>query len=113
MINFKLKTTAFFVLLLFFPIVIIALDGATIISNATGYLDHEWYCNDWNARTSNADTSVENNDPRYPFYPQGARYLDETGTPQISTGSHTGVAYAWGLRERTKSFEFMKVKDKK
>ena len=79
---------------------IFALDGATIISNATGYLDHEWTCNDWNARTSNADAqSWRNNDMRYPFFSIGAAIGEDAQQNFIykQDATYTGMAYAWGV----------------
>ena len=84
---------------------VFALPGSEIIKNAIQHLTWRWYCNDWNAREgyingifkSNKDDNPDNNDIRYPFYPEGAKYKDENGNIVISDGYHTGVAYGWGL----------------
>ncbi len=79
---------------------IFALSGVKIIENAEQYLTWQWYCNDWNVRTTNADVEYENNDWRYPFFPKGERIKkNPDNTYVISDGWHTGIAYAWGLRE--------------
>ena len=91
-----------------------ALSGTEIIRNADDYLTLRWYCNVHNAREivdsngniirSNRDEDPANNILEYPFYPRGAGYLDERGIPQESTGQHTGMPYAWGLRETVGMF---------
>jgi hypothetical protein len=88
-----------FIILIFISNCLYALDGNIIVKNAEQYRDHKWKCNDWNARTSNADAKIDNNDLRYPFYPDGAKYMDKNGIPRTSDGWHIGIAYGWGLRE--------------
>ena len=81
-----------------------ALPGSQIIENAGKYRTFTWTCNIWNARPGNTDGLTENNDTKYPFYTAGAKYFDENNVEQTSTGQHTGVPYAWGLRETTTMF---------
>ena len=93
--------------LLLLPSFLMALDGNAIIRNANDYLSLEWECNDWNARTSNVDTgNWRNNDLRYPFFPQGAAIGEDENENIIThpTGQHTGMPYAWGLRETVGMF---------
>ena len=85
-----------------------ALTGTQIVENADNYRTFTWTCNDWNARPLNCDGLYDPNDiegthdPRYPFWPEGepiGRNPDGSFIP--ATGSYTGVAYAYGLRETT------------
>ena len=90
-----------FVILLMFLIgpYSFALTGMQIIDNAEDYRDHPWTCNDQNARPLNRDEDPNNNISEYPFYPEGAAYLDENREEQTSDGQHTGIPYASGLRD--------------
>lgn len=84
---------------------IYSLTGGQIINNAEGYLNFKWTCNDANARAENRDDNADTNNYLYPFWPDGEPYKESgSSTPKIWSGQHTGVPYAWGLRETTTMF---------
>jgi len=91
------------------------LNGNEIVANATQYLTWIWTCNPENARIENRiirwDRTLPNGgrNALYPFYPQGVEIgPDPDGNGPLAaptaTGQHTGVPYAWGLRETTEMF---------
>ena len=87
------------------PVLLYAINGTQIINNAEDYRDQDWTCNDQNARPENRDEDPNNNISEYPFYPEGAAYLDENREEQTSDGQHTGLPYASGLRDTAGIFE--------
>src|SRR6056297_1625922 len=94
-----IKKILLFMLVLSSPVLLYAINGTQIINNAEDYRDHLWTCNDQNARPLNRDEDPNNNIREYPFYPEGAAYLDENREEQTSDGQHTGLPYASGLRD--------------
>lgn len=112
--KFKKVYITIFMLFILYTDNTIALTGSEIIKRANQYLTLRWQCNPWNAYEvidskgnilkSNRDPDPNNDINEYPFYPQGACYLDENNIPRISNGLYIGMAYAWGLRESPKVF---------
>lgn len=112
--KFKKVYITIFMLFILYTDNAIALTGSEIIKRANQYLTLRWQCNPWNAyevRDSKGNILKSNRDPdpnndinEYPFYPQGACYLDENNIPRISNGLYIGMAYAWGLRESPEVF---------
>jgi hypothetical protein len=87
-----------------FPFCILGKSGSDIIATADGYRVFLWLCVDANARTSNADVAISNNDFRYPFYPNHVWYIDSSMNSVESNGWNTGVAYASGIGDTTSNF---------